>query len=351
MHTLDGWVVKAPATPQENSEMANRLAEQAAKGSSHSFRECPGEDEELYAINHTVWNLPLSQQGLEDLQDGSLKSSTDCGIMLFIMRVIQDVGCHVVQESGLKGMTPFYSGTQGEDFLELKNELLGECKTIGSWVAPGTEPVYTLSALDVQSTQKIHGESTTILMDSASGLKENAAPLLAVSSSIVHTDRKVKLNNSGKSLGNLSVSLTEPQKQGNDKLKRSTVSSQLTSEDAKYEGRKLREPEKKVTNTMETGSKSTNAEKEKEHKTKKKKEAKNTEKDKEQKSAATHAANQKRKAKDSKKDSSKKAHQRHKPAQKKSTKEHRNQHRGKAEEKKSRAKAGWLCRNVGIFCS
>jgi len=158
MQKPDGWVMKAPVslrqvsnssgddedipgTPlldgEEDEEVKKRLDEvesRKKKGGAKAFQECPDDDiDELNMLNHTAWMVPLDAQGYEALTQ--LKS--DCAMMTFAERVIAELHCHVVDESGLKGLVPFYSGRhEKQDLSALRLELKGACTMSGRFLVP-----------------------------------------------------------------------------------------------------------------------------------------------------------------------------------------------------------------------
>jgi hypothetical protein len=128
---------QVPATPLEPEgdvmERLQKVAEEAAKP-GRSFEECPTNDmSELNTLNSTAWTTSLDEDGYEAL--AQLKS--DCAMFQYALRVIDDIHCHLLDESGLKGLVPFYSGTQDtQDLHELRLELQGACTMEGKWLVP-----------------------------------------------------------------------------------------------------------------------------------------------------------------------------------------------------------------------
>lgn len=111
-----------------------KLDEVMATKESRVFRECSTEDlSELHAMKHSAMSVSLDQDGYEAM----VRMKSDCAMMMFVQRVIQELRCRVLDESGLKGLVPFYSGTQGEqDIQELRTELTGVCQMEGRWMVP-----------------------------------------------------------------------------------------------------------------------------------------------------------------------------------------------------------------------
>jgi len=126
-----------PATPLDTEgEVSKRLADISARAGKGAtvFEECPIDDlEELNMLNHTAWAVPLDEPGYEAIA----QLASDCAMMQFAIRVIEGLHCHVLDESGLKGMVPYYSGTQGtQDLHQLRTELHGVCSMEGKWLVP-----------------------------------------------------------------------------------------------------------------------------------------------------------------------------------------------------------------------
>jgi hypothetical protein len=118
------------------------------------FENCPDNVEDRQKLHEIVDDVPLSQEGYEAL--AALRS--DCAMMMFMMRVVQDLQCEVVEESPMKGMVPFYSGTQGmQDYIELHTELQGACHMTDNWIKPSEVTVVAL--LD-------HGQNTPLAQPS-----------------------------------------------------------------------------------------------------------------------------------------------------------------------------------------
>jgi len=163
MQRPDGWVMKAPdsmrritgevrqpgsntseddemvpATPldmeEEVEERLEKIASQTSANAERSFKDCPDDDqEELNALNQTAWAVPLDDEGY----DAIAQLKNDCAMFQFAVRVVQDIHCRVLDESGLKGLVPFYSGTQvTQDLHELRVELEGACSMEGKWLVP-----------------------------------------------------------------------------------------------------------------------------------------------------------------------------------------------------------------------
>lgn len=147
MSSPDGWVVNMAQTSMSqsgNGAMAGggnsktngfrRGPAQAARNRTDHFLDCPT-NETADAHNKTAWALPLNETGYQALVN--LKEHHDCAMMHYIRRLINKIGCKVIDESGLRGMIPFYSGGKNkQSFNDLMNELRGSCTTSSRWLSP-----------------------------------------------------------------------------------------------------------------------------------------------------------------------------------------------------------------------
>jgi hypothetical protein len=180
MQKPDGWVMKAPESllqlptlqPAEIPEVARspsrvtpesplyhavaavskRVDGASADKEKHKFIPCPEDENELDALRHIASVASLDQAGYESL----VLLKNDCAMEYFVIRVAEDLNCHVIERDGLKGVVPFYSGTRGkQDYAELELEVGIACNELGEWVVPKTvPPPLRMAGLQMMATQE-----------------------------------------------------------------------------------------------------------------------------------------------------------------------------------------------------